>query len=124
MRYMMVIKHSEDFRRADVPASLHKAMGKFIEEATRNGNFVAGAGLQPSSAATRVRLSGRRISFTDGPFVETKELIGGYAIMNAKTHDEAIDLALRFMEVHLEHWPAFEGECEVRPFEVEALPTA
>jgi hypothetical protein len=43
--------------------------------------------------------------------------------MNAKTHDEAVDLALRFMELHLEHWPGFEGECEVRPFE-EAQPTA
>lgn len=122
MRYMMFIKHAEDFRPADVPASLYEAMGQFIEEATRNGNFVGGAGLQPSSAGARVRLSGGKITTTDGPFIETKELVGGYAIMDAKTREEALALARRFMDVHLKHWPTFEGECEVRPLEEEAQP--
>ena len=56
MRYMMFIKHTEDYRNAVVPASLHEDMGKFIEETTKSGNFISGAGLQPSSAGTRVRL--------------------------------------------------------------------
>ena len=122
MRYMMFIKHTEDYRNADVPASLYEEMGKFIEEATKSGNFVGGAGLQPTSAGTRVRLSKGKITITDGPFTESKEIVGGYSIIDAKTHEEALDLARRFMELHRKHWPTFEGECEMRPFEEEVQP--
>jgi hypothetical protein len=119
MRYMMFIKHTEDYRNADVPASLYEEMGKFIEETTKSGNFVGGAGLQPTSAGSRVRLSKGKITIMDGPFTESKEIVGGYSIIDAKTREEALDLARRFMELHLKHWPTFEGECEVRPFEEE-----
>ena len=122
MRYMMFIKHTEDYRNEDVPPSLFEEMGKFIEETSKSGNFVSGAGLQPSSAGARVRLKKGAVTVTDGPFVESKEIIGGYAIMDAKSRDEALTLARRFMELHRTHWPAFEGECEVRPFEEEAQP--
>ena len=124
MRYMMFIKHTEDHRNADVPAALYEEMGKFIEETTASGNFVSAAGLQPSSAGARVRLEKGRITTTDGPFAESKELVGGYAILDAASREEALALARRFMEVHLKHWPTFEGECEVRPFEDEAQPPA
>jgi hypothetical protein len=124
MRYMMFIKHTEDYRNADVPASLYEEMGKFIEETTESGNFVSGAGLQPSAAGTRVRLKGGTITVMDGPFTESKEIVGGYAIMDATSREEALTLARRFMELHLKHWPTFEGECEVRPFEEEAQPPA
>ena len=109
MRYMMFIKHTEDYRSADVPSSLYEEMGKFIEETTKSGNFIGGAGLQPTSAGARVRLKSGKITVMDGPFTETKEVVGGYAIMDAKSHDEALELARRFMELHLKHWPAFEG---------------
>ena len=122
MRYMMFIKHTEDYRNADVPASLYEDMGKFIEETSKSGNFVGGAGLQPSSEGARVRLKSGNITVMDGPFTESKEIVGGYAIMDAKSRDEALALARRFMELHLKHWPTFEGECEVRPFEEEAQP--
>ena len=124
MRYMMFIKHTEDYRNADVPASLHEEMGKFIEDSTKSGNFVAGAGLQPSSAGARVRLKSGKITVMDGPFTESKEIVGGYAIIDAKSRDEALALARRFMELHKKHWPTFEGECEVRPFEEEAQPAS
>jgi hypothetical protein len=124
MRYMMFIKHSEDWGRDDVPASLYEEMGKFIEETTKSGNFVSGAGLQPSSAGARVTVKGGEISVTDGPFVETKEIVGGYAIIDAKSREEALALARRFMELHLKHWPTFEGVSEVRPFEEEAQPAS
>ena len=124
MRYMMFIKHSEEHRNADVPASLYEEMGKFIEETTKSGNFVSGAGLQPSSAGARVRLSNRKITVVDGPFVESKEIVGGYAIMDAKSREEALALARRFMELHQKHWPTFEGECEVRPLEEEVQPAS
>ena len=124
MRYMMFIKHTEDYRNADVPASLYEEMGKFIEETTKTGNFISGAGLQPTSAGARVRLKGGKITVMDGPFTESKEVVGGYAIMEAKTREEALTLARRFMELHLKHWPTFEGESEVRPFEEEAQPAS
>ena len=124
MRYMMFIKHTEDYRNAQVPASLYEEMGKFIEETTKSGNFVTGAGLQPSSTGTRVRLASGKITVMDGPFTESKEIVGGYAIMDAKSRDEALALARRFMEIHLKHWPTFEGECEMRPLEEEVKPAS
>ena len=124
MRYMMFIKHTEDYRNAQVPASLYEEMGKFIEETTKSGNFITGAGLQPSSTGTRVRLSGGKITVMDGPFAESKEIVGGYAIMDAKSRDEALSLARRFMEIHQKHWPTFEGECEMRPLEEEVQPAS
>jgi hypothetical protein len=122
MRYMMFIKHTEDYRNDDVPPGLYEDMGKFIEETSKSGNFISGAGLQPTSAGTRVRLSRGKITVTDGPFIESKEIVGGYSIIDAKSKDEALALARRFMEIHKKHWPTFEGECEMRPFEEEAQP--
>ena len=124
MRYMMFIKHTEDYRNVQVPAGLYEDMGKFIEETTKSGNFVSGAGLQPTSAGTKVTLKAGKISVIDGPFTESKEIVGGYSIIDAKTHEEALGLAKRFMELHLKHWPTFEGECEMRPFEAEAQPAS
>ena len=120
MRYMMFIKHPQDYGNVQAPASLYQAMGEFIDAATKSGNFIDGAGLQPMSAGSQVKLRGGKITVVDGPFVETKEIVGGYALMEAKTREEAMVIARRFMELHLEHWPTFEGICEVRPLEAEA----
>lgn len=120
MRYMMFIKHTEDYRNATVPSSLYEAMGGFVEQARKDGTLIDTAGLQPTSAAHRVRLSGGKILVTDGPFVESKEIIGGYALIEAKSDAEALAIARRFMDLHRIHWPEFEGECEVRPLEGEA----
>ena len=124
MRYMMFIKHGEDFKQSDVPKSLYEAMGKFIEKMSKSGNFVDGAGLQPSSAGTRVSLQKGKISLTDGPFTESKEIVGGYAIIDARTREEALDIAREFMELHRDHWPTFEGVSEVRPFEEAVQPVS
>jgi hypothetical protein len=121
---MMFIKHTEGYAKGDVPASLYEEMGKFIEETTKSGNFVGGAGLQPSSAGARVKLEKGKITVIDGPFAESKEIVGGYAIIDAKSREEALALATRFMELHRKHWPTFEGESEVRPFEEEAQPAS
>jgi hypothetical protein len=121
---MMFIKHNKDYRKDDVPASLYEEMGKFIEETTKSGNFVGGAGLQPSSAGARVRLQKGKITVIDGPFTEAKEIVGGYAIIDAKSREQALALARRFMELHLKHWPTVEGESEVRPLEEEAQPAS
>lgn len=119
MRYMSFIKHAENFTMEDVPQSLFAAMGEFVGEAMKRGVLVDTAGLEPTSKGKRVRLSGGKISVHDGPFVETKEVVGGYALIEANSYDEALDMAMRFMELHRIHWPEFEGECEVRPLQGE-----
>ena len=117
MRYMMFIKHAENFTLADVPQSLFTAMGEFVQESFKNGSMIDTAGLQPTAKGTRVRLSGGKLKTIDGPFTETREVIGGYALVDVKSREEAMALATRFMELHRIHFPAFEGECEVRPLE-------
>src|SRR5262245_31673011 len=117
MRYMMFIKHTEDYRMEEVPQSLFAAMGEFVEESFKNGSLIDTAGLQPTAKGKRVRLSGGKITVIDGPFAESKEVVGGYALIEAKSDDEALALARRFMDLHRIHWPAFQGECEVRPLE-------
>jgi hypothetical protein len=117
----MFIRHTEDYRMEEVPQSLFEAMGEFVGETMKSGAILDTAGLQPTAKGKRVRLSNGKITVTDGPFVETKEVVGGYALVEAKTYDEALALANRFMDLHRIHWPAFEGECELRP--VEAEPT-
>lgn len=117
MRYMMFIKHPGDYDVSKVPPALFEAMGAFVQAEIEKGTFIDGAGLQPLSKATRVRLANGKITVTDGPFSEAKEVVGGYSLIEAKTHTEAIDLARRFMELHRVHWPEFEGESEVRPLE-------
>ena len=117
MRYMMFIKHREDFDMSKVPQSLFGAMDKFIAESAKEGVFIDGGGLQPSKAGHKVRLSKGKITTTDGPFTESKEIVGGYSIMECRDDKHALKCAQDFMELHRVHWPDFEGECEVRPFE-------
>jgi hypothetical protein len=62
-------------------------------------------------------LSGGRLKVTDGPFTEAKEVVGGYALVEVASKEEALKIAQEFMELHRVHWPAFEGESEVRPLE-------
>jgi hypothetical protein len=87
-------------------------MGKLIEEATREGWLVSTAGLRPTAEGVRVRSRHGKLIQTDGPFTETKEVIGGFAILEAKSLEDAIELTKRFLRVHGEEW---DLECEVRP---------
>jgi hypothetical protein len=120
MRYMMFITHADDIVVEKVPQGLLDAMGEFVGTAMKNGTIIDTAGLQPTKAATRVRLSGGKIKVTDGPFTEAREVVGGYAIVEAKTRQEALEFAKKFMELHRQHWPEFEGSCEVRPLEANS----
>jgi hypothetical protein len=120
MRYMMFIKHTEDYRKEDVPQSLYAAMGEFVGAAMKNGVMIDGAGLQPSARGHRVRLSKGKITVIDGPFTESKEIVGGYALIEARSEEHALEIAREFMEIHRVHWPQFEGESEVRPLESES----
>ena len=117
MRYMMFIKHTEDYRGKTIPPALINAMGEFIGEYTKQGKFIDGAGLKSSHKGKRVQLRGGQLRVVDGPFTESKELVGGYAIIEVESEREALDIATQFMELHRIHWPEFEGESELRPFE-------
>jgi hypothetical protein len=117
MKYLMLIKHDEKYRSQPIPQGLLDAMGPFVEAKMKSGVITDTAGLKPSAEAFRVRSSGGKLKTTDGPFAETKELVGGYAIAELKSRKEALDLANQFMELHRIHWPEFEADCEVRPVE-------
>ena len=117
MKFLMMIKHSENYRSEPVPQALMDAMGPFVEEGFKSGVLKDTAGLLPTSEAFRVRSSRGALTVTDGPFTEAKEVVGGYALVEVDSKAAARDLAQRFMELHRVHWPAFEGECEVRPVE-------
>jgi hypothetical protein len=118
-RYMMFIRHSEEHRNQRVPDGLYEAMGEFVNENRKSGVLIDTSGLQPTSEGARVRLSRGKLTITDGPFTETKEVVGGYALVEAKSRKEAMDLATKFMDIHRVHWPEFEGECEVRLLEAD-----
>jgi hypothetical protein len=92
-----------------------EAMGKFVERSRKDGTLVDTGGLLPSKDGVRVRLEGGEITVTDGPFPESKEVIGGWAILKADSKAEAIRIATEFMDLHRKYWPEFEGESEVRP---------
>lgn len=115
MKYLAFIRHSESHREAGPPAALLEAMGEFVRRSLQDGSLVDTGGLLPSKDGFRVRLTKGRIAMTDGPFSETKEVIGGWAILNAESKGEALRIAQEFMELHRKHWPEFEGETEVRP---------
>jgi len=107
MRFMMLYKPGTE---SDAPPSQQEmvALGQLIEEMAKAGVLIATDGLQPSSKGARVRISEGKFTVTDGPFTETKELIAGYAIVQAKSKQEAIELAKRFLQV------MGEGESEIR----------
>ena len=110
MRFLSMIRIDE--KRGQVPSEqLMNDMGKLVEEMTRKGVLISTAGLRPTAEGARVRLCGGKLSTTDGPFTETKEVIGGYAILEAKSMKEAIELTKRFLQIHGDEW---DIECEVR----------
>ena len=116
MKYLMMIKHAEGQSGA-IPQPLLDAMGEFVNESMKSGKLKDTAGLRPTSQGFRIRSKGKRLTTTDGPFTETKEIVGGYALVEVDSREEALTLARQFMELHRVHWPEFECECEVRPLE-------
>jgi hypothetical protein len=112
MRFMMIVKHAEE--QGPPPKELMDAIAKLAEEEAKNGKRSGSGGLAPTALGARVRLSGGRVTATDGPFTEAKEVVGGYAQFELKSKKEAVESAVRFMELHKKHWPGWEGETEVR----------
>ena len=113
MQFLSMIRINENgTMRPD--ERLMNDMGKLLDEMTKAGIMVDTAGLRPTSEGVRLKLSHGKISQVDGPFTETKEVIGGYAIIEVPSMKEAIEVTRRFLDVHGDGWNI---ECEVRQME-------
>jgi hypothetical protein len=112
MRFMTIVKSAEKY--GFPPQGLIDAIEKLRLEAVAAGAMLDTGGLAPTATGKAVRLRQGRLQVLDGPFTETKEVVGGYAVFELKSQDEAVEWSRRFMELHREHWPGWEGETEVR----------
>ncbi len=98
------------------PQRMIDEIEKLTEEEMAAGRMLARGGLLPTAMGS-ARIESRRgkLKLTDGPFAETKEVLGGFAIFEFATREEAIAAAERFMDLHSRYWPEWEGTCEMRP---------
>jgi len=110
MRFLSMVRINESTGQQPTER-LMKEMGKLIDEMTRTGALVSTAGLTPTREGKRMRSNHGKLSVTDGPFTETKEVVGGYAILEAASMAEAMELTKKFLAVHGDEWNV---ECEVR----------
>jgi hypothetical protein len=115
MRYMFIVKGPESLAASGPPpAALFEEIDRLAQEAAKNGTMVSFGGLQPTSSGARMRITNGKIITTDGPFTESKEVIGGFSIFNLASKEAALEEARKFTELHRVHWPKWEGEIEIR----------
>jgi hypothetical protein len=112
MRFLMLVKHGEN--PGPPPKEFLDAMTKLGEEAAKSGTMLQSGGLSPLAKSTSIRLSRGKVTAIDGPFTESKEVVGGFAMFELKSKEEAIEGAKKFRELHKKYWPGWEGETEVR----------
>ena len=112
MRYMCFVRADEN--QGSPPQALYDAMGPFIEASFKSGKRIDTGGLAPTADTLQVRLANGKVTVVDGPFSESKEVVGGYAIIEVNSREEAIDVANQFLDLHKEHWPEWKGGCEIR----------
>ena len=112
MRFMSIVLSSQ--APVQPPASLMEAMGKLADREIKAGRMIDMGGLMPIETGVQVRIKDGELKVIDGPFVEAKEVIGGYAIFEFRNKEEALASAKEFMQLHIEHMPGWEGTCEVR----------
>jgi hypothetical protein len=112
MRFMSLVKVAEN---APEKPELYDAVGRLAQEMAEKGVLLHSGGLLPSATGARIRLSGGKLTVTDGPFTEAKELIGGFAVLKADSKEEAIELGRRFLQVHADVMgPSYQMELEMR----------
>jgi hypothetical protein len=110
MRYIVLLKSTQP--ATPPPPELMDAIAKLGGEATSAGALLDTAGLAPSAQGARVQLAGGKLSVTDGPFAEAKEMIS-YALYQVRSKEEATEWTVRFLKLHRDHWEGWEGEAEV-----------
>lgn len=112
MRYVVLI-HVDENVAEPPPEGLIDAMFAHVAD-ERHAKVVTDAGLTPTSAAIRVASRGGEVMMTDGPFAETKEVVGGFMLIEAPTPEDAAAWTRGFVELHVEHWPEIEVVTELR----------
>ena len=111
MKYMYLVKSAHP---GPPSPRLMEEMDKLAERATKAGNVVDMGGLMPLDMGARIRVEGGQVNVTDGPFAEAKEVVGGWAIFDYNTREEALASAVEFMTLHQKYGEGWEGECEMR----------
>ena len=112
---MIIVKGSENLAASGPPpAALMEAIEKLTEETAKKGTMLSFGGLKPTASGVRMRLTDGKIVTTDGPFIESKEVIGGFSIHNFASKEEAVAETRKFMELHRLYWPGWQGEVEIR----------
>ena len=114
MRFMYLVKHPGP--PANPTPELMEAMHKLADREIKAGRMLDSGGLMPVETGAQVRIADGKLSVIDGPFVEAKEVIGGYAIFELRDKEEAVAMAKEFMQLHKDHMPGWEGTCELRAF--------
>lgn len=117
MRYMGFVKM--DPALGEPPAALMEAMGEHVGKAIANGTFLDGGGLYAQSARTEVTVRAGEITSYDGPFAEGRETVGGFAVLELRDDAEAAAEARALAELHLQHWPGWEGSIDIRRIAAE-----
>lgn len=112
MRYMVLLRMSESV--GPPPQALVEAMDAAMAEAFADGSMVDAGGLAPMARSVEVALRRGSVLTVDGPYSEVKEVIGGYAVLEVDSPEQAVDGARRMIELHQLHWPGWEGAAEVR----------
>ena len=107
MRFLCIYKPAAKEGQPPTPEMMEK-MGKFIEQSFKEGYLLSTEGCLPSALGARVRSSGGKYTVSDGPFTESKEIVGGFALIKAKSKEDAIEFTKRFLKV------AGDGETEIR----------
>jgi hypothetical protein len=114
MRFLSMVKSTEA-KMSPPPKALMDAIDHLVQEAAKDGCvMVQAGGLLPTWSGMRVRLADGKLTVTDGPFAEAKEVVGGFVIFDAQSKAHMLKWTERFMALHITHMPGWEGECEVR----------
>ena len=114
MRFMYIVTSPQP-PQAPTPA-LMEATGKLADREIKAGRMIDTGGLMPIQTGAQIRITDGKLSVIDGPFVEAKEVVGGYAIFELRDKAEALAMAKEFMQLHIEHMPGWDGTCELRAF--------
>jgi hypothetical protein len=114
MRYLCLIRSNENAQLGPPPAALFDAIAKLGAEASAAGVLLETGGLAPTAAGARVRLADGRLTVSDGPFTDEQEQVGAWAIYDVTSMAEVVDWSSRFLKVHRDNWPGWEGECQIR----------
>jgi hypothetical protein len=113
MRFMFIVKSDH---AGPPPPALLEAMHKLANREIKAGRMLDNGGLMPLATGAQVRVTDGKLSVIDGPFVEAKEVVGGYAIFELQGKEEALASATEFMQLHKDLFPGWEGTCELRAF--------